>query len=741
VKLGRKISGLVLVLAALDSGALTIGRVRGAAMVGQPLDVSIAVQLEADENPASLCVEADVFHADTKQDPARVRATVEPAQQAQTAHVRIISNSYVDEPVVTIYLKAGCNQTMTRRYVLLADFPSESAAPSAPIVLPQLNSGSPAAASSAVGVSWAAAATTAPPSGQTRSQATPLLSPNSTPNAQSASANTVPDSSVAPKVAKAPKAPKAPPAPKVAKPPKAEKLPPAPVAAKAASAAAAPPADKPADSATAGQSRLKLDPLMVLSDQVAMLESTPLAPVPDPAKDAARIQSLEDSVKTLVATAAKNEASLLDMRARVLKAESENVSINWVYALGALLVGCLGAIAWLWSRGKKSADSAARSNTGDEWWSASRQIDSAHGLGAGHDENAANEAAPSHISSRLPLQALSQRADLPVAAVASQGLNDRGQLPTQVDVSMLEMSESGFDKLMRSDRPQSADQVSPAKLPAAPPQPVLPVPAVQPASTRAINSDALFDVRQKAEFFVSLGQTDQAVQILEKQISDDGQTSPLIYLDLLRIFHSLNMKTDYRQFREDFNLLFNAKVPEFAAFKDEGKDLEGYAPALKHITALWNTPKVLFVIEGAIFRDPLDDASKPFDLSAFRDLLLLHAIAQSTADQGAPVSDLAPLHAGGPFPKPPDVLATAPGFVQISGGAVAAPVDLDLDLSDLVSAVDPTDIAGLEPFELPRQTTGHPRLDDDLISFDLPEVPAKEPVKTPVPMPIPNPRR
>ncbi len=727
VKLRSKISGLVLVLVALDSSGLTLGRVRGAAIVGQPLDVTIPVQLEADENLASLCVEADVFHADTKQDPARVRVNVEPAQQAQTANVRVVSNSFVDEPVVTVYLKAGCNQKMTRRYVMLADFPSEATTPASPLLLPQISAGAPAGGpgSSAIGAAWAA---TTPSTGAALAEmrnvgkALPLVNAAVAPDSTGASA-------AAPK---APARAKAAPAPKPAKAPKAEKLPKTLVPTKAASTVAAKPAEKPAASPTAGQSRLKLDPLMLLSDRVATLESAPITPTPEASKDAARIQSLEDSVKTLVTLASRNEASMVEMRARVLKAESDHISINWIYALVALLLASLAAIAWLWSRGQNNPGHAARNNSGEEWWSGSRNIDSAHGVGADHDEDAANEAAPSQISAQIPLRAAPHRADLPPASPRVA----RDDLPTQVDVSLLEMSESGFDKLMRSERPRSADHYSPVAASA-----LAASLAAEPAPARIINSDALFDVRQQAEFFVSLGQTDQAVQILEKQISDDGQTSPLIYLDLLRIFHSLNMKTDYRQFRDDFNLLFNAKVPEFAGFTDEGKDLEGYAPVLKHITALWNTPKVLFVIEGAIFRDPLDDTSKPFDLSAFRDLLLLHAIAQSTADRDAPVSDLAPLHAGGPFPKRPDMLATQPGFAQISGGAAAAPLDIDLDLSDLVNAVDPTDISDLEPFEFPKQTTGRPRLDDELISFDLPEIPAKAPVKTPVPMPIPKPRR
>ena len=94
------LTALAMLVTAFGSSALTLGRVRGAAIIGRALDVSIPVQLDGDETAANLCIEADVFHSDTKVEPGRVRVSVEQAQGAQTANVRVLSSAFVDEPVV-----------------------------------------------------------------------------------------------------------------------------------------------------------------------------------------------------------------------------------------------------------------------------------------------------------------------------------------------------------------------------------------------------------------------------------------------------------------------------------------------------------------------------------------------------------------------------------------------------------------------------------------------------------------
>ncbi|MEN9398524.1 MAG: hypothetical protein RLZ81_3054, partial [Pseudomonadota bacterium] len=114
---------------AFDGSAATLGRMQGAALIGRPLNLSVPVQLGDGEDLAQPCLEADVFHADNRQDPSRVRVTLEPTAEPHGAVVRIVSSVPVDEPLVTVYLRAGCSQKSTRRYVLLADIVSDVVAP------------------------------------------------------------------------------------------------------------------------------------------------------------------------------------------------------------------------------------------------------------------------------------------------------------------------------------------------------------------------------------------------------------------------------------------------------------------------------------------------------------------------------------------------------------------------------------------------------------------------------------
>ena len=691
MKLRNRLLVLLLpLLVAGQSAALTLGRVRGAAIVGQSLDVSVQIQLNADESATALCLEADVFHADARQDAGRVRVTVEPTAQANTINARVISSSFIDEPMVTVYLRAGCAQKSSRRYVLLADFPSETALPLVTPSAPAPPANLPAATTTPLAESA---------SGNTSSSGS---------NGAGSSPPRMGDQSVAPQAARPPTALNAAPAaaPKAApgvrpvvrpaaRPavrPAVRQIPPkapaatAPGVAIAASAAAVEKTQSPkAASAATGKPRLTLDPLLGLTERVANLESSANAPATDSARDngrdAQRMQSLEESVKALVALAAKNEASLQEMRVKVQAAEGNRVPVQWLYGLVALVLACLAAMAYLWSR----LSAAALSSSGtDDWWRGARNAPAAPAA-------AAAAADPAAVLQEVPidvqLSGAGKLASKPVAlqavAVDSKvesryssltGLEDAPS--SELDVSLVEMTESNFDQLMKSGKSHSAIRPGPLA-----PQ-IEPMPAttkMQSLPVRPINSDQLFDVRQQADFFVSLGQTDQAVQILEKQINDHGATSPLIYLDLLQIFHSLNLKTDFRQFREDFNLLFNARVPEFAAFKNEGKTLEQYPHVLAHITALWSTRKALMVIEASIFRDSLDDRSTPFDLAAFRDLLLLHAIAQSFTYREEPTSDLAPLRANmAPISKGARLSPLAGPGAAVSGFDADSTVDISL---------------------------------------------------------------
>jgi hypothetical protein len=685
----------LLLCVAFASQALTLGRIRGAALIGQPLNMVVPVQMDAGEDASAACFDADVFHADTRQDPSRVKLVVEPSGQAGTVNVRILSSVVVDEPMVTLYLRTICGQKTTRRYVLLADLPSE--------------------VDSAIAATRAPGAVVSAPVASAAALATGVVG--------ATSSSTVTEVAAPAAVAqpKAPAKPKPKVVKKVVKPPVNKTPEPKPSADAAAT--------KAAPQAPAGQPRLTLDSPVLLSEQVAALASTPPPdPLAEAQRDLLKIQTLESDVKALLALAAKNEASLLDLRTRLQVAESERLP-NWmVYALGALVLACLAAIAVLLRRQRQ----ALPHGNGD--WSASVAAATPPDMPESNTSPAVGRVSmPGLPDSKLPA---SPETPAPVANAPRQA----DVSVTQVDVSLLEMSESSFDKLMQSGVVHSAIRK---------PQPTAAPVAATGAEPRTLNSGSVFDVRQQAEFFVSLGQTDQAVRILEKQISDSHEPNPHVYLDLLAIFHSLSLKVDFRQFREDFNLLFNGQVPEFASFKDEGKDLEAYPSVLTAIDAVWPSAKALSVIESFIFRDPWKTGSQAFDLAAFRDLLLLHAVVQrmlvaspaiapsGQAPGSAAAAQAQPYFAdsglGMPLPMPSPYVPEVP---SVPGQQA---MDLDLDLAfdrldlDLNFSDEPAPSAAqspqqdvdldlslplLTPLDLELPAASEPPV-DNLIDFDM----------------------
>ena len=693
----------MLLIAVFNSQALTLGRMRGVALVGQGLDVTIPIQGDAGDGAASLCIEADVFHADAKQEPGRVQISVEPAPAAQAFNVRIVSSSVIDEPVVTVYLRAGCGQQASRRYVLLADVLTEQAvAPVArvaqvPLIVP------------------AAAADRTQEASRTRSTGVGSGAGAITRKARASSASRSHAAGAADRQADMRAVAKRPASIAAARKAIRPKDP-------AAAIPSMPADEKLLAGRSAGQSRLKLDPIEVLSERVAMLESsTAGAPAELAARetsDAQRLQALEASVKNLLAAASRNEASLLDLKSRVQQAESERYLNPVVYGLIALLLASLAGIALLLARGRRQARAS-----GGIWW--------------GGMEQQAPKAAPSQAAPGSPRPSGFTPVSAPTVLSgpdSTPGVDlrphpqGRGAGPrsvpgpvTQADVSLVEMSESTFDRLMQSGATHSAVR-----------KPRVPEPGqpVSGAGGKLKSSDELIDVRQQAEFFVSLGQTDEAVRVLENRIGESGESSPLAYLDLLKIFHSLGLRDDFRQVREDFGLLFNARIPEFSGFSDEGKGLEEYPDVIASLVDVWGTPGVFAVIENCVFRDETHAPRELLDLAAFRDLLLLHAVALAVNAADNTHSTMA-----GSVPDRPAMgrlgAIGGPGIGahgraiarNLSGVSAGVPLptidglpDLDIDLSDLHISM-PMPLAARDvDIELESSSDA-----GNMIDFDLPD--------------------
>lgn len=336
--------GFVLAGTVLGSGALTLGRARGAAWIGQPLELIVPLQIEPGQSDGGLCAEADVFHGDSRQDASRVQVQVTPTDQPDTFNIKINSSALIDEPVVSVYVRAGCSQKSSRKFVLLADYPSDLAA-------------TPNRAAIAV-----------PPQVPTVVPTEPVaatLPPNTPPSATSQ----ITSNPVLPTKASRPVAPEAKDVPKpLMKAPKepAKEATKAPTSKKEASAKA-PKSEKPAPTVAqskpegAVKPRLRLDPIETLSERVKTLESTTTATSlqDDLARDSQKMQLLQADLRTLLDQAVKNEAALAAMRERLEKAESERVPVAVVYGLIGLVILTIGALALLWSKRPKQLPSDA----------------------------------------------------------------------------------------------------------------------------------------------------------------------------------------------------------------------------------------------------------------------------------------------------------------------------------------------------------------------------------------------
>jgi len=161
-----------------------------------------------------------------------------------------------------------------------------------------------------------------------------------------------------------------------------------------------------------------------------------------------------------------------------------------------------------------------------------------------------------------------------------------------------------------------------------------------PHTPRAVKAEELFDVQHQAEFFISIGKHEQAVAVLRSHISEEVQTSALVYLDLFSLYHQLRRREDFEGLRVEFNRLFNADLPPFESYSGTGPGLEAYQAALSRIVSLWPTPKVLEVIEESVFRKP-GARAEAFGLEAYRELLFLYGIAKEIVQ-----SQPAPAEAG-----------------------------------------------------------------------------------------------
>ena len=580
---------------------------------------------------------------DTPVAESRVRVSALPELPGRSPAVRLQVAGSVNEPVISVTVSAGCAGKVTRAYTFLVD-PPVAYVPGRVVNIDQLASAPPASGRDA---GAAAGRLTSPPAVRRSVQAP------ADPSAQADVATPAPRK---PQAAK-PRVRVAPPrTPRVVAP----KAP----AREVSAAKVAAPAPAPE------RSRLVREPLDALADpSVALRPSADMGALPTQAsalqrleaaaawkamnmapeaaqRDDERVRVLEAEMAALRAKSTSDQASVAELQQRLALIESQRFPAGIVYALLALLALVSGLLAWVWTRARRDSRLAIQA------WRDSVALSAKHSDAGHHDPH-----------------------DLVPHPHDTWGPEDSSQFAEDTYI------HAGSQPVQPGDAPSMAT-------PERAPQPISVAKAAPPTESpwHIVNPEALFDLQQHAEFFVSVGQHDQAVEVLKKHIAAHRETSPSAYLELLRLYHTLGRSDDFAQLREQFCSHFNAQVPEFSAFSRQGRTLEHYLDALAAIEAEWTSSSVLQLLEKLLFRRAGDARAAPFDLAAFDDLLLLLAIAQTTpaSARGAAPPRMRTTPLASPLEAPDGAV---PEPLHVKSPAAGAP-NVDLPLDSLTASLE-----------------------------------------------------
>lgn len=518
-------------LLAGDALALTLGRARGAALIGRPLELVVPVTLDSSETQGP-CAGADLFYGEE-----RVRAPTvrwEPGIGMQGV-VRITSPVPVDEPMVTVYLRVGCEQASSRRFVLLSELAPENAQSS--VVPPVVPAAAPRASADA---------------------------PGSRPAAVRVPAATRPVRASA-----------AVPKPRVQR-----------------TALAQP------------QARLKLEPLDLAIDRDPILRLSSdirTQPAAEPqqrqaaaalwqvlqrgpeetVQEALRLQGVERELKSLHDVTRQNVALIREMRGRVDQAEAGRRTASLLVL--ALALALAAVLAWFALR-----------------WYRVRQVDRVGRWFELHGEAARAAAAAAAETGPLPL------APLPPATAATAATAAKKAVAPPVIPAPSPIAATGAAVALHADDLQAS----------------------RGTALRMVGVEELIDVHDKADFFLSIGETEQALGALEAHVHDQVETGALAWMHLLDLYHSLGRRPEYERVRAEFARRSGVQVPDFEHFDEAGAPLESHGGAVSRIVALWPSQPVLEVIEESIFRKPGLPGAEPFTLEAYRELVLLYHIAK-----------------------------------------------------------------------------------------------------------------
>jgi hypothetical protein len=751
-------AGICLLVVATAASALSLGRVRGTALLGRGLDVSVQATLEAQEStPEATCFAVDLFYGDTRVSPNAISVSPERTAGGEL-RIRIRSSVAVDEPVVTLFVRAACAAAVSRRFVLLSETLTEAESgfapplaviPAPPTVLAPVPAPPPAPRNnSAASASTSSSAS----SGSANAQAAPSAA------AQRQAARRLARERAAQERAQARAAAGAEASPRGVSE----------VARQARSSVVRQP-----EKTKTGKPRLEVDLLdLTSSTELNLRGSAELSSAPsddaavrrqaqalwrtlnaspeDTLRDNQRLETLENQMRTALEQSKRQSQDIATLSTELQLAQRARYLNPFTLFLGLLTLAALALSLVLWRRSKSSTQpwwgsGAGQASLQDEehLW---EHLVEADGVTGQPQQTATSKAAS--IKSTLNREATSASpARSESTGEQTAGLDTRpgvlGEKGAQGPLRFVEKPAATVDfaappekfnlataKITplgtagaqgRSGNMGRVDSTPPPSLMAAAPKAGKSgnsrgfghsdFGASMFNSPRVVAAEELFDIQEQADFFMSLDQPEQAIEVLKNHITDNVETSALAYMDLFDIYHRTNRQNDYMVLREEFNRVFNAQVPEFSRYGAASAGLEGFPSVLENIQAGWSKPQqALELIEESIFRQPGQD-QPPLDMQAYRELMLLYAMAKEL------------VRPRGGYSMLPDATQTGalPVIAPLGATAVAPDVDLGQDFVVSRPALDMLSFADDPTISLPAGVSLMPSKvnPDEGLDFDL----------------------
>ncbi|MBA3598481.1 MAG: hypothetical protein H0W40_14055 [Methylibium sp.] len=346
----------------------------------------------------------------------------------------------------------------------------------------------------------------------------------------------------------------------------------------------------------------------------------------------ARAAQLEAANAALRSQAASAEQALAALRAQLHGERSPAASSNTVPALLGLITLLIAGLVWLWHQRNQEREANA--------WLLQE---------AGADDLAPDEAMPIVTTEPAAVKPPPPGATNPARAVQPPTLPWSGSQPAPL-VAAAQLAEH----------------------------------------KREVSVEELIDLEQQAEFFVVLGQDEAAIDLLMGHLRSTAGNSPLPYLKLLEIYKRRGERQEYERLRGRFNSRFAAMAPAWEMDLQDGRSLEDYPSVTGRLENLWARPQsAMEVLQTTLLRaDGQTGSSDSFDLPAYRELMLLYAVARdrSESEDGGSVDLLLPLEEDGEGAVNPPPLAVFERLLATTSleaqPSVLKPLAVDLHLDD-----------------------------------------------------------